>query len=125
VFIQNISSIFKRLFASIFYSNVAYVSYMLQEYVPMISNVSVLCYGKCFQVVSRKLQVFYLNVAYVSHICFKCMFQIFYLLQTYVAFKCFMFHRCAQRVIGARRTRRVGCPRMGRARGQRRHAWCT
>jgi hypothetical protein len=63
---------FRRLFASVFYSDVAYVSYMLQEYVPMISDVSVLCYSKCFQ--SCKLQIFYLNVAYVSHICFKCMF---------------------------------------------------
>ena len=85
---------------SVFYLDVAYVSHMLQEYVPMISAISVLCYSKCFNVC--KLQVFDLDVVYVSHICFKCMFHIFYLLQTYVVFKCFMFQRCVQRFMGAR-----------------------
>ena len=82
--------------------DVAYVSHMLQEYIP---NVSVLCYSKCFHVVSCKclsgrciccngytrmlqmyvsavfismLQVFYLDIAYVVvaiHICCKRMFS--------------------------------------------------
>ena len=43
-----------RLFLSIFYLDVAYVSHMLQEYVPMVSVVSVLCFDKCFHVASCK-----------------------------------------------------------------------
>ena len=39
---------FRRMFASVFYSDVAYVLNMLQEYVPMILDVSVLCCSKCF-----------------------------------------------------------------------------
>jgi hypothetical protein len=44
----------ERMFASVFYFDVAYFSHMLQEYVPMVSAVSVLCYSKCFHVVSYK-----------------------------------------------------------------------
>ena len=74
-----------RQFASVFYLDVVYVSHMLQEYVPMISVVLVLCCSKCFYVA-----VFYPDVAYVSHICFKYMLQMFHPLLTCVAFKCFM-----------------------------------
>ena len=77
VFIQNISSVFRRMFASVFALDVAYVSHMLQEYVPMVSVVSILC---CCSVSCCKLQVFYLDVADVSHTCFKCMSKIFHLL---------------------------------------------
>jgi hypothetical protein len=53
-----------------FYRDVAYVfKHMLQQYVPNVLVVSVLCYSKCFFM----LQLFYLDVAYVSH-----------MLQTYV-----------------------------------------
>jgi hypothetical protein len=51
---------------------------MLQEYVPIVLGVSVLCCSKCFHVIFKKvfhvckLQVFYLDVAYVSYTCFKC-----------------------------------------------------
>jgi hypothetical protein len=37
-----------HLFLSVFYLDVAYASHMLQEYVPMVSVVSVLCCSKCF-----------------------------------------------------------------------------
>ena len=62
------------MFASVFALDVAYVSHMLQEYVPMVLVVSILC---CSSVSCCKLQVFYLDVAYVSHTCFKRMFQMF------------------------------------------------
>jgi hypothetical protein len=85
VFVQIVSSVFKR-----FYLDVAYVSHMLQEYVPMVSVVSVLCCSKCYHVACcnckcfiRMLHMFdthvssYVpNVSYSSNIC---------------AFKCFMF----------------------------------
>jgi hypothetical protein len=63
-----------------FYLDVAYISHMLQEYVPIVLGVSVLCCSKCFHVIFKKmfscckLQVFYLDVAYISHTCFKRMF---------------------------------------------------
>jgi hypothetical protein len=75
------------MFASVFYLDGACFSHMLQEYVPMVSVVSILCCSECFYVC--KLQVFYLDVAFMFHTCFKSMFKIFYLLHTYVAFKCF------------------------------------
>jgi hypothetical protein len=66
-----------------FYLDVAYISHMLQEYVPIVLGVSVLRCSKCFHVIFKKsvscckLQVFYLDVAYVLHTCFKRMFQLF------------------------------------------------
>ena len=48
--------------------NVAYVSHMLQHYVPNVSAISVLYCSKCL------LQVFNLDVIYVSHICCMRMF---------------------------------------------------
>jgi hypothetical protein len=58
----------------------------LQQYVPNVLALSVLCCAKCFFM----LQLFYLDVAYVSHTCCKHMSQIFYLFQMYVALECFM-----------------------------------
>jgi hypothetical protein len=48
---------FIRMFASVFYLDIAYVSHMLQEYVPMILAVSVLCRSKCFYVASCKCSI--------------------------------------------------------------------
>jgi hypothetical protein len=47
---KNVSFVFRRMFASVSDLDVAYVSHMLQEYVPMILVVSVLCCSKCFHV---------------------------------------------------------------------------
>jgi hypothetical protein len=41
-FVENVSSVFRRMFASVFYLDAIYVSHMLQEYVPMVSVVLVL-----------------------------------------------------------------------------------
>jgi hypothetical protein len=78
------------MFASVFYLDVSYVPHMLQEYVPMISTIAVLCYSKCFHVASCKcfiwmlhmFQVYVLNVSsaldvyciqvfHVSEMCLK------------------------------------------------------
>jgi hypothetical protein len=45
---------FKRMFAIIFYSDVAYVSHMLQEYIIMGSAILALCCSKCFRIASCK-----------------------------------------------------------------------
>ena len=63
--------------ASVFYLDVAYVSHMLQEYVPMISTVLVLCCSKCFHVANCKrfiwmLHMFYTYVSSVYSKCFIC-----------------------------------------------------
>jgi hypothetical protein len=60
------------LFLSVFYLDVVYVSHMLQEYVPIISVVPILC---C-------ISVFMLQVASVLSrccICFIHMFQVYVL----------------------------------------------
>ena len=73
--------------AIVLYLGVAYVfTNILKQYVPNISDVSVLCCSKCFFM----LHLFYLDVAYVSHTCCKGMSQKFHLFQMYVAFDCFM-----------------------------------
>ena len=78
---------FQTYVAIIFYLDVAYVfTHMLQQYVPNVSVVSILCCNKCFFM----LQWFYLVVVYVSHTCCMRMSQIFHLCQLYVAFECFM-----------------------------------
>jgi sulfur relay (sulfurtransferase) complex TusBCD TusD component (DsrE family) len=42
-FVENVSSVFRHMFASVFfYLDAIYVSHMLQEYVPMVSAVLVL-----------------------------------------------------------------------------------
>jgi hypothetical protein len=45
---------FRCMFCKRFYLDVAYVLHILQEYVPMISIVSILCCIKCFYVASCK-----------------------------------------------------------------------
>jgi hypothetical protein len=55
---------FQTYVAVVLYLDVAYVFvHMLQQYVPDVSAVLVLCCSKCCFI----LQLFYLDIAYVSH----------------------------------------------------------
>ena len=61
-------------------------THLLQEYVPNVSSVSVLCCSKCFLVASCKCFIWKLHMlqwlcTYIVSVCFKC----FQLLQKYVA----------------------------------------
>jgi hypothetical protein len=62
------------LFLSIFYLDVAYVSHMLQDYVPIISVTLVLCCNKCFHVASCKcfIKMLHMFHTHVSSVCSKC-----------------------------------------------------
>jgi hypothetical protein len=53
---------FRLMFASVFDLVVTYVSHILQEYVPMISTVSVLCCSNCFHVTSCKCFIWMLRM---------------------------------------------------------------
>jgi hypothetical protein len=76
---KNVSFVFRRMFASVSDLDVAYVSHMLQEYVPMILVVSVLCCSKCFHVAvvlsrccicyTHMFQVYVPNVLFASDVC--------------------------------------------------------
>jgi hypothetical protein len=58
----------------VFYLDVAYVLHILQEYVPMISVVSVLCCIKCFYVASCKCFIYIMHMfyTYILTVCSKC-----------------------------------------------------
>jgi hypothetical protein len=64
---------------------------MLQQYVPNVSTVSVLCCSKCFRVAFCKC--FYLDVTYAFTYTLRVyVSDVSYVFHTYVAFKCFMLH---------------------------------
>ena len=113
----------------VFYPDVAYVSHsvaivlsgccicfthMLQQYVPNISVVSILCCSKWFHIANYKL-----DVSCVSHTCCKCIFQIFHLFLDVCCIKMFLCCKCfmllgrgradwACGALGPRRTRGGG-----------------
>ena len=125
-FVQNVSYVFRYMFASVFYLDVAYVLRMLQEYVPMVLAILALRCSKssCCKfasVLSRRcicfthmFQVYVLNVSSASDVC--CI-QVFH-----VSEGCSESHGGMARVL-VDWARRARCRRMGRARASGRGTW--
>jgi hypothetical protein len=114
---KNVLFIFRRMFASVSDLDVAYVSHMLQECVPMISVVSVLCCSKYFHVavVLSRCCICY---THVSSVCTKCFIGFRCMLHSSVS--CFrgVFRESWATAWAPRdRARRAGCRCQG--------AWCA
>jgi hypothetical protein len=75
VFVQNVSSVLDVRLQAFGSGCCICFTHMLQQYVPNVLSVSVLCCNKYFHIASCKY--FDLEVAYVAmpiHVCFKCIF---------------------------------------------------
>jgi hypothetical protein len=64
---------FQIYVAIVFYLDVAYVfTHMLQQYVPNVSAVSVLCCNKCFFMLQLFIQMLHIFHTHVANVCPKC-----------------------------------------------------
>jgi hypothetical protein len=74
-FVQNVSSVLRRMMESFFYLDVAYAfTHTLQQYVPNVSVVSILCYSKCFfSCCSCFIWMLHIFHTHVASICPKCL----------------------------------------------------
>jgi hypothetical protein len=108
---------FRSYVCKCFYLDVAYVSHILQEYVPMVSVVSVLCYSKCFHVASCKcfIRMLHMYHTHVLSVYFKCLICFRHMLHSSVS----CLEVCSESHGGMARARgdqawRAGCRQSGR-----------